>query len=328
MSWLQGHPDCTGFVVDDSNEVSIREALPHEHMNFVCTYLKPGDHFATENQDTHCVYEYVNTEGDVLAEGLTRDKAEEALTMLMKHVDISVFSPPECDTGLSPSCCWDCWGRGEQLLGPTSLTVPPLVTKILDDDIVIHAANECMKYLPEWKESPSHLQSDNAAIRRTQQYGYDSFRLDVGDRTYTEPPDVIRALGKAVQRLFKYPLDTKEFDNIIVSAHECGYQLEPSTDTGVEALVERKYCFDESVFGVVLVPDSLGQLYIIRDDVTCKLPSLHMSPVFVLNEIAGTCFELTGELRHAPYRHGVSMVHNFRLSVTFRHVIFLNDMAL
>jgi hypothetical protein len=139
------------------------------------------------------------------------------------------------------------------------------------------ATEECLKHVSvpiDASGGVGHMQNDTRTLRRTVQFGYNFFRLENGDRAYYQPPEVIRQLGREVQLRFGKSCDkNKEFNNIIISSYEGGYQLEPHLDTGLEDLFQKKYCFAESVYGVILVPDTDGCLYFIKDK-SSRVPAL------------------------------------------------------
>ena len=61
------------------------------------------------------------------------------------------------------------------------------------------------------------------------------------------------------------------------------------------------------------------QIFLIK---TPWLPPLDAQHIYALDEKPGMVFCLQGQLRRAPYYHGVSRVANRRISLTFRVVRF------
>jgi hypothetical protein len=172
-----------------------------------------------------------------------------------------------------------------------------------------------------------HVQSTSSTKRETYNFGYDYFNLVKGDNTFTKiPPYLMDLCGVSIDA-FGSPYNfekAEDYLNVIISVYHKDYQLEPHVDVDFsDRITDGKFvdfCFGETVIGVVLRPDSKGQFYIIES--SAEKAQLDLNHTIRLDEKPGTAFLLTGPLRRKPYYHGVSLVKDLRISVTFRTVQF------
>ncbi|MBY0462618.1 MAG: hypothetical protein K2Q34_05515 [Alphaproteobacteria bacterium] len=155
----------------------------------------------------------------------------------------------------------------------------------------------------------------------------DYFNLVKGDNAFTKiPPYLMDLCGVSIDAfgpLYKLG-NAEDYLNVIISVYHKDYQLEPHVDVDFsDRITDGKFVdfyFGKNVIGVVLRPDSKGQFYIIES--SAEKPQHDLSHAIRLDEKPGTAFLLTGPLRRKPYYHGVSLVENSRISVTFRTVQF------
>lgn len=184
----------------------------------------------------------------------------------------------------------------------------------LNSEILDHFYPMIMKEV----EKEFTIQDDKRTRRGTREYGYSFFKLEKCDFSYIPPPQFLSELGAYIcQSLGHQP---HEFTNIILSLYEEGFHLEPHIDAGYSYRYGNGFYFDDDVYGIIIEPDTSGQLYFIRHDEN-SLPAVNLAPSYVLEEKPGTIFCLQGTYRNAPYFHGVSTVSKRRISITFRKVV-------
>lgn len=182
------------------------------------------------------------------------------------------------------------------------------------------------KYLePIYQELRGELayQDTERTHRATCEYGYSFFKMEQGDFTYTYPPAFLQELGEHICRALGD--EPEPFTNIILSYYDKGFHLAPHVDVGYHNRYgECQFYFGEKVYGIVIEADSKGSLYFVQwqKDLT---PPLDLEPIYVLPEENGAIFCLKGQWRSIPYFHGVSLVANKRISITFRTVIRTDD---
>ncbi len=170
--------------------------------------------------------------------------------------------------------------------------------------------------LEELEKELSH-QNDGRTHRDTREYGYSFFKMEQGDFSYTPPPAFLNELAAYVCKSLGQ--EPQEFTQIILSLYEEGFHLEPHVDAHSSYRYDRRFYFDENVYGLIIEPDSTGHLYFVRDDLHSIAP-LGLPPVYSLEEKTGTTYCLQGSYRNIPYFHGVSKVSKRRVSITFRNV--------
>lgn len=152
--------------------------------------------------------------------------------------------------------------------------------------------------------------------RLTYNFGYDYFQMRESDYTYVPiPPYLADLCRECLEALGMEATSAKDYDNIIVSYYKAGDRLEPHFDVDISWPVTGgqpvNFYFGEDVIGVVLEPDAAGRFYLLDPN---------GQVLEELDEKAGMVFLLSGEVRRQPYRHGVSVVQESRVSVTFRTV--------
>ena len=194
---------------------------------------------------------------------------------------------------------------------------PFVETRVLSQGLINQILPQVRELL---KVGQVRRQDDGRTNRLTLQYGYDFFKLQDGDREFVDVPEVLVDLGEAILKAFGKPLDP--FSNIIISEYKPGYSLEPHADTDVSKGEGKGYYFEEDVYGVILETDPTGHLYFIYDEKAESSPDLGQTPIFEMEEAPGICFCLNGDIRTAPYFHGVSEVSKSRISITYRRVQF------
>ena len=161
------------------------------------------------------------------------------------------------------------------------------------------------------------LQDDGNTRRATREYGFSFFRMEKGDFSFTEPPEYLIEIGKAIcEALGDKPI---AFTNIILSLYGSGYHLEPHADVAIEDLSQYGFYFSEKVYGIIIEADSDGHFYLGKYGANGR-----MEPATCLEEVDGTVFSLQGLYRHLPYLHGVTTVAHRRVSITFRTVFYPN----
>ncbi len=189
------------------------------------------------------------------------------------------------------------------------------------------------KTLASLNQAPYFLEQLNSqetptTHRKTYSFGYNYFSMTDENFFFTHIPDYLTELCQACIDSFpkEYALGKgSDYQNVIVSFYEAGYQLEPHVDVDSDRFAEGRpvqFHFGENIIGVVLESDPTGKLYVVKS----KNEALRFKAkkVFELDEKSGVNYLMRGVYRHKPYYHGVSKVSRSRISVTFRSVI-LNE---
>jgi hypothetical protein len=189
------------------------------------------------------------------------------------------------------------------------------VHKLLEDSL-FHEAIEKIRSIPvqeRFRWSAAKLPRD------TLEFGMVYRELEEG-RTVVHPmPECIVNIRKILHARFQDKISEglrpEEFDNCIVSIYEAGDGMAPHVDRS-QAIArdgkERNYYFGDSIFGLILVPDTKERLYFINPENNEKI---------FLNEEKGMAFLFQGQLRQ-KWKHGLDPVETSRISLTFRKVNF------
>ena len=169
--------------------------------------------------------------------------------------------------------------------------------------------------------------------RMSYSFGYDYFRMEVGDYTYAPIPGPLQVLLREGLESLKAVAKVKNsnpqaYQSCIVSIYQTGGQLEPHVDVDspkdTSLVNPRDFFFGDEVIGVILEADRDGKFYLLESKSEGP-QSYDRNRAIYLDEEAGTVFLLSGPRRRAPFFHGVSPVKGRRISVTYRTVSFLSQ---
>ena len=182
----------------------------------------------------------------------------------------------------------------------------------------------------KWDESDA---AGKRPSRSTLNYGWDFVQLEKGERKWNEIPNVISKVQEEVFNVFaEKSTDSKngflnkpsDLDNIIVTYYDEGESIVPHFDRAEDPT--KFYYFGDSVFGVVLQPDtsndtkqSPGGIFWMKS--TTSKGSLTMdqiAPEIQPAEVPGMTFMMQNTIRNWPYYHGVIPVKTKRISITLR----------
>ena len=133
--------------------------------------------------------------------------------------------------------------------------------------------------------------------RTTLNFGWDFRELEQHRRAWIEPPPALRRLRDEVHSLFasvsvdiKRGASSEELNQFIVTRYLPGDGVVPHFDRDKDNSKNLSYHFGESVFGVVLLPDSLGRISWQRGQDAVQKGSLRwdeLKPMIELEEAVG-----------------------------------------
>eukprot|EP01063_Lacrimia_lanifica_P025791 TRINITY_DN33770_c0_g1_i1.p1 TRINITY_DN33770_c0_g1~~TRINITY_DN33770_c0_g1_i1.p1 ORF type:complete len:233 (+),score=73.21 TRINITY_DN33770_c0_g1_i1:34-732(+) len=202
-------------------------------------------------------------------------------------------------------------------------------------DVAADVVAEVAAWVAGEEHAAHQWAEDGRPGRSTLNYGWDFPMLEQGVKKWNAMPECMKKLQNELYRLYKdVSVDAEggvltepaALDNIIVTFYREGQSIVPHYDRAESP--HKAYCFGESVFGVVLVADAVGNIFWQEND-TVPGQSLTMdmiAPDVLPKEHPGMSFMMQRDMRHWPWYHGVVPVQSRRVSVTARVTRFTKPM--
>eukprot|EP01060_Flectonema_neradi_P027553 TRINITY_DN37165_c0_g1_i1.p1 TRINITY_DN37165_c0_g1~~TRINITY_DN37165_c0_g1_i1.p1 ORF type:complete len:245 (+),score=41.51 TRINITY_DN37165_c0_g1_i1:61-795(+) len=192
-------------------------------------------------------------------------------------------------------------------------------------------AEKAEKEAHKWDESDS---AGKRPSRSTLNYGWDFVQLEKGEKKWNEVPDELKKVQEAVFEVFSesssdakngFLKQASDLDNIIVTFYGEGESIVPHFDRAEDP--NKSFHFGDSVFGVVLQPDTSsdpkesppgGIFWMKSTESKGSLTMDKIKPEIQPPEVPGMTFMMQSTIRNWPYYHGVIPVKTKRISVTLR----------